>query len=449
MHAYLDHLLNLGWDPARHSVVLMRKLRTLATMAVILLLVSIPFLVRAIEWQIGLRLVTIPVAMLAALSSLLILCRFQSERVVFWTSQWLCLGVLSLIEGGVLTGGGSSAVSLGTLVVLPLFAGVTAGRRAAMLWGVIALLMTVLVGVLEFAGFEFHNLTPPQYRHSQALLQGVALMVAVLGIISGFFHQLGYSEALLAQQNQELQAQIAQTRRAVEEAQAAERAKTRFLANMSHELRTPLNAIVGFSRRLDKSLQGRLSEREADSLLAIQRSGSAMLQLVEDLFDLSALDSADLKLNRGPVELQQLLEGIRYKLGDPEPFDQDRLKIEAPATLVLHADARRFEQALLTLLRFCVGAGGGSPVLLQAAAIDENSAELQLHVAGKPDLSDWRERLFDRYNHLHSWQDNQGNVSGLGLALASELIRAQHGNVVCAESAQGLTFVISMPRLQR
>jgi signal transduction histidine kinase len=442
-------LLNLGWDPARHPVVLMRKVRTVATMAVILQLVSIPFLVRAIEWQIGLRLVTIPVAMLAALSSLLILCRFQSERVVFWTSQWLCLGVLSLIEGGVLTGGGSSAVSLGTLVVLPLFAGVTAGRRAAMLWGVIALLMTVLVGVLEFAGFEFHNLTPPQYRHSQALLQGVALMVAVLGIISGFFHQLGYSEALLAQQNQELQAQIAQTRRAVEEAQAAERAKTRFLANMSHELRTPLNAIVGFSRRLDKSLQGRLSEREADSLLAIQRSGSAMLQLVEDLFDLSALDSADLKLNRGPVELQQLLEGIRYKLGDPEPFDQDRLKIEAPATLVLHADARRFEQALLTLLRFCVGAGGGSPVLLQAAAIDESSAELQLHVTGKPDLSDWRERLFDRYNHLHSWQDNQGNVSGLGLALASELIRAQHGSVVCAESAQGLTFVISMPRLQR
>lgn len=447
--ALIDRILNLGWDPDQHSIVIMRKVRMMAMMSLLLIGICIPFWLRAIEWDVDLRQVTVPFAMVTALTTCWLLYRIREEHILFRTSQWLCTGLLVLVMGGVITGGGSGAVSQGGLLLLPLLAGVVNGRRNAMVWGGIGLALTIAIGLVEFAGVEFHNQTPPEFRKSQSLLQGVGQMLAVLGIISGFFSQLLHSETLLARQNDVLQDQVRQTLRAMQEATAADRAKTVFLANMSHELRTPLNAIVGFSRRLEKNLQTRLSERESESLLAIQCSGVAMLQLVEDLFDLAALDSADLKLNLGPVELQQLMESIRYKLGGAESLGQDQLQVAAPATLVLHADARRFEQSLLTLLRFCLSLSGGGAVQLQATVRDACTAEIQLHASGKPDLPGWQERLFDRYNHLHSWREMQSHVSGLSLVLASELIRAQQGSVVCTESDHGLMVVIRMPRLQR
>lgn len=445
MFPLFERILNVGWDRNSHSVVQMRKVRTLATLSWLLLVICIPFLLRAIEWQIPLRLFTVPFAMFAAATTLIMLFRFRSDRVLFWSAQWLCLGVLFLVEGSILTGGGSSSINLGGLLVLPLLAGVVNGRVPAMAWGCAGLLSTVLVSALEFAGYEFPSLTPEAYQHSQYLLQGVGLMLAVLGVLSGFFNQLGYSETLLAAQNKELQEQILQTRQAVDEARNAEQAKSLFLANMRHELRTPLNAIIGFSRRLQKSLQGRLDSREMESLALILQSGDNMQQLVEDLFDLSALDSGQLTLQIGPIELHQLIDAVQRKVAPVLATVNVRLQIEVPASLLFQGDARRLEQVLVTLVLFSLKLEKGGVLRLCAGCTRDNCLNIEIQDHAAPMAPEWQARVFDRYNHLHSWQELDTGVSGLSMALARELVLLHEGDLTLSCTEQGNCYCVRLP----
>ena len=440
----LDSLLNIGWDPARHSIVTMRRVRTLSIMALLLSLLTIPFLLRALQWDITLRQYTSLFTLLSSLITLVVLRWRQDDGIIQPLAHWQCLAVLVLVEGGILTGGGSSSITQGCLVILPLLAGVVLGRGAAMFWGVLILLLTLITGTLEYLGFTFSNLTPQEHQHSQFLLQGVALMLAVLGILAGFFTQLNHSESLLAQQNQELQQQVEQTALAVRNAHAAEQAKTRFLANMSHELRTPLNGIIGFSRRLEKSLQDRMSERERESLLTVLHNGASMQRLLEDLFDLSALDHGELELHRAPTNVPDLLTHMQQQLAPLLKDWQSALEIQMPAELMLQVDTRRLQQVLETLIRFALKHSPGEPLQL-LVELRDGRFECCLRDHGEPLSPQLQARLFDRHNHLHSWQERDTGVSGLGMALAWEIVQLKGGELTCVAEADGNCYRLWLP----
>lgn len=440
-----DRLPSLGWDSTRHSVVDMRRVRTLATVALMLVLIGIPFLIRAIEWHVTLRIWTVSFAMCSGLLTLLILRLRRDASIITPLSHWLSLGVLVILVGGVATGGGSSSVNQGSLVILPLLAGVVNGQKSAMLWGLVALLAILTVGALENFGWHFGNLTPEEYRHSQFLLQATGTVLAVLGILAGFFSQLSQSEAQLSEQNQQLQRQIGVTERAMEDVRSAELAKTRFLGNMSHELRTPLNIILGFSRRLEKSLRDRLDEREASSLSTIVRSSASMQQLVDDLFDLSALDTGHLVLQHNPLELTPLLQSLERKLESELTHWNSSLTLALAEPLTLHSDGRRLEQVLVTLVRFALKHSPGTQLLLR---VQRGAGErIEFHFMDNAPLlgADTVARLFDRYNHLHSWQERDTGISGLGMALAALLVQLLGGELICSPSQQGNRFHFSLP----
>jgi len=214
---------------------------------------------------------------------------------------------------------------------------------------------------------------------------------------------------------------------------------------MRHELRTPLNAIIGFSRRLQKSLQGRLDSREMESLALIQQSGTNMQQLVEDIFDLSALDSGQLKLQTGPIDLHQLVHAVERKVAPVLAAVNARLQTEMPASLLFHGDARRLEQALVTLVLFSLKLEKGGVIRLSAKHSCDAGLSIRVQDHAAPMALEWQARVFDRYNHLHSWQDLETGVSGLSMALARELVLLHGGDLILSCTEQGNCYCVRLP----
>lgn len=446
MNSLIDRILNWGWQPELHSAIQMRRIRTLSGSALLLVLVGIPFWMRAIEWQIALRMVTVPTAIALTLAGLVLLRWRHTARMHFLCTQLISLALYVAGMGAMLSSGGLGNITEGWLMLVPVVAGINLGLRPALQWGAVILLTLVAVALLPSLGYVLVDQTPPSHQASQQVLQGLGVFVALMILVSSFVSQVSHSEAVLAQQNLQLQQQIIEKEKAEREARSAEQAKTRFLANMSHEMRTPLNAILGFSRRLDKSLAGRLDEREHNALSRIAECGEGMLRLVDDLFDLSAIDAGTLILHRQPVALGPLLARVVAEL---QPLAQQRgLSLQqgqCPDCRVT-GDPERLEQVLTSLLRFGLTSTQAGDVHISARRQEDAQVCVSIEDSAVPLDEAAQLRLLDRYNHLHSrgWQDLDGFA--LGPALAVELIRLHGGRIqIGPGSLGGNCFRILLP----
>lgn len=437
MNSLIDRILNWGWQPEQHSTIQMRRIRTLSGSALLLVLVAIPFWMRAVEWQIALRMVTVPTAILLTVTGLVLLRWRHTARMHFICTQLFSLALYIAGMGALLSGGGLGTITEGWLLLVPVVAGINLGLRPALLWGLVILASLIAVAVLGSFGYSFPDQTPPSHQAAQQLLQALGVFVALMILVSSFVSQMSQSEAALAQQNLQLQQQIIEKEKAEREARSAEQAKTRFLANMSHEMRTPLNAILGFSRRLDKSLAGRLDEREQEALRRIAECGNGMLRLVEDLFDLSAIDAGTLNLRQQPVALGPLLERVVVAL---QPLAQQRgLQLQQGHCLAcsVSGDPDRLQQVLGSLLRYCLKSTTVGSVRISAQLQEDARICVVIEDSATPLAEAEQERLLDRYNHLHSMGGQDLDGFALGPALAGELIRLHGGRIQIGPGLQG------------
>jgi signal transduction histidine kinase len=137
-------------------------------------------------------------------------------------------------------------------------------------------------------------------------------------------------------------------RRNAELARAA-RLKDEFLASMSHELRTPLNTILGMSEALQEEIYGPLTPEQADSLHSIEESGRHLLELINDILDLSKIEAED-GADRGPVAVVVCQASLRCQTGRADEADLVTATVDETVTTI-PADARRLKQILVNLLR--------------------------------------------------------------------------------------------------
>jgi signal transduction histidine kinase len=235
---------------------------------------------------------------------------------------------------------------------------------------------------------------------------------------------------------------------ALEDAGAANRAKSLFLAAMSHELRTPLNAVIGFSELLSSEMFGPLgSDRYHEYADDILKSGKHLLALINDVLDLSHLDTGDLKLADDDVDLHELLEAAVGVMRETAQQSGVTLKCDIAANFpILRADRRRLRQVLINLLSNAVkftSYGGRVDV---TAAWDSDGATLRIHDTGIGIAAGDIPKAFERFGQVDSRLSRRYEGVGLGLPLSKQLVESHGGSLTLDSTPDvGTTITIVLP----
>lgn len=446
----IDHFLNWGWDPSATKPSQLRRVRTLVSACLLLIMVGIPFVLRAIQWELPTRIAFISLAMGSGVLALVLLRWRHFTPAV----HCMALGVYLAGLNQYLTVGGLASGAVAWWLLVPLIGGLLKGLRTGLFWVAITLLSSLVLFYLETQGHSFPNLTPPGSRNAQSVVQLLGEFFAVVILMVAYLTQIETSERSLAQKNASLQEQVLRAEVAEAEALKASAAKTRFLANMTHELRTPLNSILGFSRRLLNQLDQQLDERQRGGLQLVVGNGDQMLRLVSDLLELSRLETDALELGRSPVDLQ---ETIALLLPDLEQRCQQfglSLMLESNAEALTYGDVSRLKYAcsivLLHAAQYCPTGNLRVSAVVSDSEAPGGQWQLTVDCEQLFFTEEQRQRIFDRYDHLHSLSGRVDQVSGLGMVLAREMLRL-HGGEVAVEpyGSTGTRYRLVLPLLLR
>ncbi len=226
-------------------------------------------------------------------------------------------------------------------------------------------------------------------------------------------------------------------RDAMEDAHLANRAKSEFLANMSHELRTPLNAIIGFAEIITNQMLGPGDiERYRDYATDIAASGRHLLELINDILDLSKIESGTIELHESPFDVRKVVDGCvalmaeRAKRGDVAINVETGSGQEPP----LYADQRMLKQILVNLLSNAIKfTPPGGTVAIKAWHGPDRGYVLQVADTGIGIAAEDIPKALTRFGQIDGELGRKYEGSGLGLPLAKSLVEL-HGGALEVES---------------
>jgi two-component system cell cycle sensor histidine kinase PleC len=227
------------------------------------------------------------------------------------------------------------------------------------------------------------------------------------------------------------------------EAESANRAKSEFLANMSHELRTPLNAIIGFSDIMSNELFGALGcERYQEYCRDIRGSGEYLLTVINDILNMSRLESGRIKLEKAPVEIAAAAEGALATIAEPARDKQIELIVDIDAGITINGDARAIGQILTNLLQNAVKfTPSGGMVAIRARRIGEG-VNIYVEDNGIGIPKEALGRLGQPFAQVEGELSKSYKGSGLGLAIARSLTELHGGSVRIRSSLGAGTMVM-------
>ena len=224
--------------------------------------------------------------------------------------------------------------------------------------------------------------------------------------------------------------------------EAASRHKSEFLASMSHELRTPLNAIIGFSEVLREEMFGPLNERQADYLNDILTSGRHLLSLINDILDLSKVESGKMELELSTFFLPAVLEGGLTMIRERAIGHGISLGLDvAPDVDEITADERKVKQVVFNLLSNAVKFTPDGGRIDLSARVSNGELEVAVRDTGIGIAPEDQERVFEEFQ-----QAGQREGSGLGLALSRSFVELHGGRLrLESEPEVGSTFTFTLP----
>jgi PAS domain S-box-containing protein len=234
-----------------------------------------------------------------------------------------------------------------------------------------------------------------------------------------------------------------------ERAEYANYAKSEFLANMSHELRTPLNSIIGFSEAIQAEIYGAINEpRYSGYLDDIRHSGTHLLNVINDILDMSKIEAQQLDVRESPVDIRALIHDCMRMVA--ERIDAEKLQLTSwtdGAISKIVVDELRLRQILINLISNAIKftpSGGKIEILCQ---INSNGdAELVVEDTGVGIPEEELEHVFEPFIQVreHSTKTHEG--TGLGLSLVRELTRLHDGEVsLDSKVGRGTKVVVTLP----
>jgi signal transduction histidine kinase/CheY-like chemotaxis protein len=295
--------------------------------------------------------------------------------------------------------------------------------------------IALLVEISQQEAFD-----PARKLASTIMLVGLISVLWLLIGVNWLSQQLFLSRQQLEESSQQLQIKA-------QEAEAANRAKSLFLANMSHELRTPLNAILGFSQLMARDTT--ISTNHQESLDIINRSGEHLLNLINDVLEMSKIEAGKITLNNEPFDLYQLLQTIQEMFQSKAEAKGLWFKFILASNLPQYivSDSRKVRQLLINLLSNAIKFTQTGGVTLQAslgesAGLTANQTQLYFAISdtGKGIAETELDKLFDPFMQTASGIQSEGGT-GLGLAISRQFVELMGGTIqVNSVVEQGSTF---------
>jgi signal transduction histidine kinase/CheY-like chemotaxis protein len=254
----------------------------------------------------------------------------------------------------------------------------------------------------------------------------------------------------LKRQSEELRQQTEELKEQRREVEQANRLKSQFLSNMSHELRTPLNSILSIPQALLTRKDGSFSEKDREYLRVIERNGRALLNLINDILDISKIEAGKTELKMFKFAPQRLIAEVIASLAPMA--EQKGLKIEshlAPDLKEVTTDRQKLSQILVNLIGNAVKFTKEGKVTVEAAS-DANQLFISVSDTGIGIAEEDIHIIFDEFRQVDGSTARAYEGTGLGLAITKRLVELLGGGVqVMSRKGEGSTFTVQIPLAQK
>ena len=233
------------------------------------------------------------------------------------------------------------------------------------------------------------------------------------------------------------------------ELERASRYKSEFLANMSHELRTPLNSSLILAKLLSDNAAGNLNEEQVRFAQTIYSAGNDLLNLINDILDISKVEAGKLELVPEDLPLRRVVEGLARVF---EPLARQKvlefaLTVEPGVPAAIHTDRQRLEQILKNLLSNAVKFTDEGSVGLNVSATDDGWIQFRVRDSGIGIAPEQQEKIFDAFHQADGTINRRFGGTGLGLSISRDLTALLGGTLTVASTpGEGSTFILSLPR---
>jgi PAS domain S-box-containing protein len=228
------------------------------------------------------------------------------------------------------------------------------------------------------------------------------------------------------------------------EVERATKVKSKFLASMSHELRTPLNAIVGFSDLLSDESPGPLNPKQKRFITHIKNGSAHLLQLINDILDLSKIEAGLLELRCEDFQVEDALPEVLSIIRPLAMTKNIQIGEEIQSDPAVHADRIRFKQVLYNLLSNAVKFTPRDGRIDVACTEDAGMVSVSVTDTGVGIRPEDHAMVFEEFRQVEGAASQQG--TGLGLAITKRLVEQQGGNIsLTSELGQGCRFTFTLP----
>jgi len=426
LKAIVENFLTSGIKDI-HDVDFVRRIRVLNLTGLMLVVFASLWAISFLSygaWPVGLAIL----ALVLTEAAVIVLLR-RIRRPFLFSNITIGLLLFGVSVSNWFTGGIGGA-NIAPFFIIPVISIALTGRWG-LLWALATLLVMVGFGILMFEHYNFPNVIPGPARD---------LDVALTWATAFFFlAALAYHYERTRKQAEE---------RIVEEKERAEeaaRTKGQFLANMSHELRTPLNAVLGLT---DLTLRTDLSGEQKKNLKRVKEQAYALLDMVEDVLDVSRMEAARMEIMVAPFDLRVLLEemvGYYRARAESKKLKVD-LQLDDDLPAQVRGDAALVKKVLGNLLDNAVKFTDAGSISVRVEADPRAGLVFAVEDTGIGIPPNQLEHIFDAFSQVDSSTTRRHGGSGLGLAICRQITEAMGGEIsVESRPGRGTCFKVWLP----
>jgi signal transduction histidine kinase/ActR/RegA family two-component response regulator len=279
---------------------------------------------------------------------------------------------------------------------------------------------------------------------------GAFAAVALLSVLAGFVvYRLSRTASRARRRDRIVQARLSDAKQQAEvqaqRAEAASKAKSDFLAMMSHEIRTPMNGVLGFANLL---LETQLDPEQREFAQTVQRSGDALLAVINDVLDYSKIEAGRMTVEQIDFDLRSVCDEVRSILLAAVAKQGLVMSLSYDATLprFIKGDPARLRQVLLNLAGNAVKFTERGTVHIEVSRLDGAQVKISVDDSGIGISAEQMDRLFRRFTQADSSTTRRYGGTGLGLAISKTLVELMGGTIGAQSHAgTGSTFWITLP----